>query len=70
MPSDAATIDAAVDSAASNNYFPIDFDGGHHKDIGGDPVGTAGGVVMRSVATDRFQLAGAPAGALDCKKNL
>ena len=61
--SPAATIDAAVDSAASNNYFPIDFDGGHHQDIGGDPVGTAGGVVMRSVATDRFQLAGAPAGA-------
>ena len=66
--SPAATIDAAVDSAASNNYFPIDFNGGHHQNVGGDPVGTAGGIVMRSVATDRFQLAGAPAGALDCKK--
>ena len=68
--SPAATIDAAVDSAASNNYFPIDFNGGHHQNVGGDPVGTAGGIVMRSVATDRFQLAGAPAGALDCKKFL
>ena len=60
---------AAVDSAASGNYFPATYRGeAHDSETTSIPVGTANDEVMRSVATDRFPLAGVPAGARRCYK--
>ena len=47
------TTEAAADSAASDHYFPIGFDGGAHDTSGMSyPVGTADGGTMHSAATD------------------
>ena len=56
------TIIAAVDSGASNSYFPASFKGEAPR-VGGriHDVHTANGNVMHSVATDRFMLPGVPA---------
>merc|ERR1712155_218488 len=52
---------AAVDSAVSGNYFPATYQGeAHDSKTTSIPVGTANDEVMRSVATDRFPLAGVP----------
>ena len=62
-------IEAAADSAASDHYFPIGFNGGEHDDTGKSyPVGTADGNTMHSAATDVFYLKGAPIEARRCKK--
>ena len=61
--------EAAADSAASDHYFPIGFDGGEHDTSGRSyPVGTADGGTMHSAATDVFYLEGAPIEARRCKK--
>ena len=55
------TTEAAADSAASDHYFPIGFNGGEHDTSGRSyPVGTADGGTMHSAATDVFYLEGAP----------
>ena len=60
---------AAVDSAASGNYFPALYTGeAHDSKTTSIPVGTANDNVMRSVATDRFPLKGVPADARRCYK--
>ena len=51
------TIVAAIDSGASDNYFPATFTGEDHRCPPiSHTVGTANGTVMRSVATDRFTM--------------
>ena len=61
--------EAAADSAASDHYFPIGFNGGEHNTSGRSyPVGTADGGTMHSAATDVFYLEGAPIEARRCKK--
>ena len=62
-------IQAAVDSEASDNYFPASYQGeapststhSHH-------IGTANGTTIQSVTTDQFPLAGVPTAARECKK--
>ena len=63
------TTEAAADSAASDHYFPIGFNGGEHDTLGRSyPAGTADGGTMHSAATDVFYLEGAPIEARRCKK--
>ena len=63
------TTEAAADSAASDHYFPIGFDGGDHDTSGRSyPVGTADGGTMYSAASDVFYLEGALIEARQCKK--
>ena len=60
---------AAVDSAASGNYFPASYTGeAHDSKTTSIPVGTANDNVMRSVATDQFPLKGVPVNARLCYK--
>ena len=55
------TTEAAADSAASDHYFPIGFNGGEHDTSGRSyPVGTADGGTMHSAATGVFYLEVAP----------
>ena len=64
-----APEEAAVDSAASNNYFPITYIGEEPRvSHNTETVGTANGALMRSVATDRFTMVGVPKEARECKK--
>ena len=62
---------AAVDSGASDHYFPATYTGELPQPvIKPHPVGTANGSVMRSVSTDRFRLPGIDPEARTCKKFL
>ena len=64
-----APEEAAVDSAASNNYFPITYIGEEPRTSHNtETVGTANGALMRLVATDRFTMVGVPKEARECKK--
>ena len=65
------TTVAAIDSAASNNYFPASYIGEDHCSTQGmmsDIVGTANGSNMESVASNRYIMDGVPAAAQTCKK--
>ena len=63
------TVIAAVDSGASDNYFPATFTGENHRcPTISHAVGTANGNIMRSVATDRFTMPGVPSTGRGCKK--
>ena len=60
---------AAVDSAASGNYFPALYRGeAHDSKTTSIPVGTANDEVMQSIATDRFPLKGVPEDTRRCYK--
>lgn len=60
---------AALDSAASDHYFPASFIGDNHaENTQPTAVGTASGNVMRSVATDVFPMGDIPKAARSCKK--
>ena len=55
--------------AASNHYFPASNKGeAHGTNHTSVPVSTASGAIMRSVASDRFPLAGVPPAARECTK--
>ena len=60
---------AALDSAASDHYFPASYKGEAHSSGGVTvPVRTANNSIMRSVATDCFPAGNIPAAARLCKK--
>ena len=60
---------AAVDSGASDHYFPATYTAELPQAvIKPDPVGMANGSVMQSVSTNRFRLPGIDASARTCKK--
>ena len=62
-------IEAVVDPGASDNYWPDTYRGeAHNTNCTSTPVGTANGATIQLVATDRFPMAGVPAGACTCKK--
>ena len=60
---------AAVDLAASGNYFQALYKGKAHDSMAQSiPVNTANNNVMQSVATDQFPLQGIPADTQQCYK--
>ena len=64
-----ATVDAAIDLAASDTYFPAWYNGcKHNASAPSTCVGTANDSVMRSVATNVIHLDGIPESACTCKK--
>ena len=64
-----ATVEAAVDSTASDTYFPAWYQGYDHNNTPNDTcVGTANNSIMGSVATNTIHLDGIPEAARTCKK--
>ena len=69
MSATSRTILAALDSAASDIYFPSWYRGDNHDtSTPSTVVGTANDSTMHSVATDVIRLDGVPKEALKCKK--